>query len=77
MSGANTAVPTTHIDCRTPELGTIGSDNAIYDGESLGAVRDLSLHHANPIVIALPDHDQVGPIVTLAGTLSQLEQLLL
>ena len=76
MTGASTAAPTTRIDCRTPEPGATAGDNAIYDAEPPTAAKDLNLHHANPTIMALPDPDQVDHMMTLTGTLSQLDQLL-
>ena len=76
MIGASTAMPTTCIDCRTPEPGATAGDRAIYNAKSPTAAKDLSLHHTNPTIIALPDSDQVDHMITLTGTLNQLDQLL-
>jgi hypothetical protein len=68
MTDANTAVPTTRIDCRTPDPSTSS------DIEHFGFGVDNP--STNPTVLTLPDSDYVDSRITSTGTLGQLEELL-
>jgi hypothetical protein len=76
MTGESTAAPTTCIVCHTPEPDVTAGENAMYNAKSSTASNDPSLHHPNPTVMAVPDPDQVDPLMTLSGSLRQLDQLL-
>ena len=76
MTNARIAAPTTRIDCRTPEPSVTASENAMYNAESLTTSNDPILHLPYSTVMAVPDPDQVDLLMTLSGSLRQLDQLL-
>jgi hypothetical protein len=82
---ADTADPTTRIECRTPvPFAATPNSGKTHDAESLGDVPDTTPHQnfnlsnfdAKTAVVALPDPNQVGHAIHLSTTLDQLDQLL-
>ena len=82
MANASTTIPTTHIDCCTPEPDAVAGDRVIHDLEvptdptNLATHEGFNIDNVDSPIVALPVFNQVDPVMPLNATMSQLEQLL-